>query len=712
MKKKDGRTIQKILNDLTLEEKIGQLLQLAPFFLMRDIEVEIFGSVKELNLTKKDIFHTGSILGIGSAKDMITVQENYLKQSRHQIPLVFMADIVHGYKTIFPVPIALGSSFNQELVQTVARISADEATSAGIHVTFSPVADISKDPRWGRVVETFGEDPYLSGVMSEAMVKGYQQDDISLDNSLASCVKHFAAYGAPIAGRDYHTVSLSHMDLYSEYLKPYKKALDAGARLIMTAFNTIDRVPCTVNSFLLRNILREQWKSDCITITDYNSLKEVITHGIAKDMKEAAYLGINAGLDIEMQSTAYTNHLEELIQERAIDETLVDEAVTRVLKLKEDLGLFNNPYKGAVLDDSSRVLTEENLKKSKEVAIESMVLLKNDGVLPLKEDIDIAIIGPYATSKSIIGPWSWHGRRDFHPSLQDVLKDHIVYINDDSNIKNYKNEDIEKIKESDVIIFALGEPDWFSGEAHSRTELSLPNNQEKLLELATITNKESVVLLFNGRPLVLNEALQANALIECWFLGSESSNAIKDIIYGKENPSGKLPISFPRNVGQVPLTYNHLNTGRPYVKNQNDEYVSKYLDSPNTPQFCFGYGLSYSTFIYKNIKLSSTQMKNNESLQASIEVYNNSDYLGKEVVQLYIKDVFARVSRPVKELKAFKKILMKPYETKKVTFEITLKDLIYQNIVGEDIFDCGEFTVMIGPSSEKYLEETFHLVEE
>jgi len=708
----NSKSVDMILHNLTLEEKIGQLLQLAPFFLMKDIKVEIFGSVQELNLTSEKIFNSGSILGIGSAKDMISVQKKYLENSRHKIPLVFMADIVHGYKTIFPVPIALASSFNPELAYLTARVSADEATTAGIHVTFSPIADISKDPRWGRVVETFGEDSYLSGEMSKAMVKGYQQENIGLDNSLAACVKHFAAYGAPTAGRDYNTVSLSHIDLYSEYLKPYKEALDAGARLIMTAFNTIDRMPCTANSFLLRNILRDKWKSDVVTISDYNSLKEVITHGVAKNMKEAAYLGIQAGLDIEMQSTAYINNLPELIDKGIVDESLVDDAVLRILKLKKDLGLFDNPYKGAVLDDSKRVLTEENLDKAKKVAQESMVLLKNDGVLPLKKNTKISIIGPYANSRSIIGPWSWHGKRDLHTSLEDVLKDNIEYINENNKIEEYSSEDIAKIKESDLVIFALGEPDWLSGEAHSRTDLSLPNNQEKLIELAKKTDKKFIVLLFNGRPLVLNETLEANAIIECWFLGCESSSAIKNVLYGDVNPSGKLPISFPRNIGQIPYSYNYLNTGRPRLQNQSNEYVSKYMDSPNTPQYCFGYGLSYSKFKHSNLKLSKNRMNKDEVIKVSIDILNDSEFAGKEVVQLYIKDVFAKVSRPVKELKAFKKVEILPNESIEVAFEISIKDLIYQNILGEDTFDYGEFVVMIGSSSEEYLEEKIYLVEE
>ena len=711
MQKNKNIDIKQILNELTIKEKIGQLLQIAPFYFIKDIEVEIFGLLRELNLNEEKIFNAGSVLGIGSAKDMIEVQTKYLEKSRHKIPLVFMADIIHGYKTIFPVPLAIASSFNLELAELTARISAKEATTAGIHVTFSPMSDISKDPRWGRVVEGFGEDVYLSSKMAASLVKGYIGEGIDKEDALTPCVKHFAGYGACVAGRDYNTVNLSNIELYNEHLIPYKSALDAGARLIMTAFNTLNGVPCTVNSFLLRKILREKWHSDAITISDYDGSKQVIAHGVAKDTRDVAYKALTAGLDIEMQSTTYSSHLEELITEDKLDIKLLDEAVMRVLKLKKDIGLFDNPFKGAILDDSNKVLTDESLEMSKQVAHESLVLLKNDEILPIKENIKIALIGPYADSKSIIGPWSWHGRRDYHESLFDALKDHVIFIKNESDIKKFDENDIEKISNADIIIYALGEPDWFSGEAHSKTNIILPDNQEDLIELSKITNKKSIVLLFNGRPLILNKTLEADAIIECWFLGSESSNAIKDVIYGYKNPSGKLPMSFPRNIGQIPIYYNYLNTGRPITKNGNNEYVSKYLDSSNDPLFPFGYGLSYSKFEYKNLNISKDIMHEDEEIKVSVEIYNNSNTEGKEIIQLYIRDHFAQIARPVKELKGFKKLTFKPFEQKKVEFNININDLSYYDFKGNFRYEYGKFSVMIGSSSNEYLEQEFELVE-
>ncbi|XFA99046.1 glycoside hydrolase family 3 N-terminal domain-containing protein [Candidatus Izemoplasma sp. B36] len=711
MQKKKEIDLNQILNNLTMKEKIGQLLQIAPFYFIRNIDVEIFGWLRELNLNEEKIFNAGSVLGIGSAKDMIEVQTKYLSKSRHKIPLIFMADIIHGYKTIFPVPIALASSFNEELVTLSARLSAEEASTAGIHVTFSPMADLSRDPRWGRVVEGFGEDPVLSSRMAAAMVKGYIGEGIDKEYTLTPCVKHFAGYGACDGGRDYNTVNISNVDLFNMHLKPYKSALDAGSRLIMAAFNTLNGIPCTVNSFLLKNILRDKWQSDAVTISDYDGSKQVIAHGVAKDTEEVAYKAIKSGLDIEMQSTTYSSHLETLIDNGLVDVKLLDEAVYRVLKLKKDIGIFDNPFKGAVLDDSKIVLTEDKLLRSKQIAHESLVMLKNDGVLPLKKDCKIALIGPYADSRNIIGPWSWHGKRDLHESLYEVLLNHVIFMKTEEDICKYSDSDIDIIKKADVILFALGESDWLSGEAHSRTDINLPNNQAKLLEIANISKLKSVVLLFNGRPLTLNNIQKADSIIECWFLGSKSSEAIKDVIFGNINPSGKLPISFPRNVGQIPIYYNHLNTGRPLTKNGNNEYVSKYLDSPNEPLYPFGYGLSYSNFEYKDMKLSKTKMKLNDVLVAQVEVVNNSKYNGKETVQLYIKDHFAEISRPVMELIAFKKIQVEAYQRAIVKFKISINDLMYFDSLGNKKYDLGKFSVMIGTSSVEYLVKEFELVE-
>ncbi len=706
--------MEKLLQSLTLKEKIGQLMQLAPYLFIRDLKVEVAGHVRDLNLDEEKIFSSGSILGVGSAKEMIEVQKKYLEKSRHKIPLIFMADIIHGYKTIFPVPLALAATFNPELVQKTARISAIEAQTSGIHVTFSPMADLSRDPRWGRVVESFGEDPYLIGEMSAAMVRGYQNDGIEKVGNIASCVKHFAGYGASEAGRDYNTVDVSHLSLHSTYLPGYKKAFDAGARLVMTAFNVIDGIPCTVNSYLLRDVLRNLWKKDVVTITDYDSLNQIRAHGVASTMKEVAYQGIKAGLDIEMASTAYVNHLETLIKEKKVDVSLLDEAVLRILELKRDLGLFENPYKGAdEALEQTLVLSEEHLDEALKVAHESIVLLKNDQTLPLKKNAKIALIGPYAQSRKTIGPWSWHGRRDLHMTLEEAIGKNVSFCKTAESDTDLTITDLDQIKGCDVCILALGEDEHLSGEAHSRTDISLPGRQTDLFKAINALNIPTVVLLNNGRPLLLNDILPANAIVECFFLGSRSAEAIKDVLFGDVNPSGKLPISFPKVLGQIPIYYNHLNTGRPYLgPNDHNEYVSKYLDIDNEPLFPFGFGLSYSEFTISDLTLSHHSMTPNGSIDCQITVKNNSDMAGFETIQLYIKDHFAKVSRPVKELKQFKKIYLESHEEKIISFTITLNDLTYLLHEGQITYDAGKFTVFIGTSSTDLLKEEFELMEE
>lgn len=706
--------MEKLLQSLTLKEKIGQLMQLAPYLFIRDLKIEVAGHVRDLNLDEEKIFSSGSILGVGSAKEMIEVQKKYLEKSRHKIPLIFMADIIHGYKTIFPVPLAMAASFNPELVQKAARISAIEAQTSGIHVTFSPMADLSRDPRWGRVVESFGEDPYLIGEMSKAMVRGYQNDGIDKVGNIASCVKHFAGYGASEAGRDYNTVDISHLALHSTYLPGYKKALDAGARLVMTAFNVIDGVPCTVNSYLLRDVLRTIWQKDVVTITDYDSLNQIRAHGVASSMKEVAYLGIKAGLDIEMASTAYINHLETLISEKKVDIALLDEAVLRVLELKRDLGLFENPYKGAdEALEQTKVLSKEHLDEALKVAHESLVLLKNDNTLPLNKNTKIALIGPYAQSRKTIGPWSWHGRRDLHMTLEEAMTNNISFCKTVESDTELSIDDFNIIKTCDVCILALGEDEQLSGEAHSRTDISLPGRQTHLFKSVQALNIPTVVLLNNGRPLLLNDILSANAILECFFLGSRSAEAIRDILFGNINPSGKLPISFPKVLGQIPVYYNHLNTGRPYLgPHDHNEYVSKYLDVDNEPLFPFGFGLSYSEFEISDLILNHHSMTPEGSIDCRMTIKNNSDTPGYETIQLYIRDHCAKVSRPVKELKQFKKIYLKAHEEKNIIFTITINDLTYLLHEGQITYDAGKFTVFIGTSSINLLKEEFELIGE
>ena len=707
--------IHKLLDSLTIEEKIGQMLQIAPFFFIREAEIEVSGHVYDLHLTKDQIFNAGSVLGIRNAEEMIKVQKLYLERNKHQIPLMFMADIIHGYETIFPVPLALSCSWNPRLAEEVARISALEAQTAGIHVTFSPMADLSRDPRWGRVVEGFGEDVELIKAFVKAMVKGYQQDDLTKEGNVASCVKHFAGYGASEAGRDYNTVDLSRLSLYQRYLPAYEEAIKAGAKLIMTSFNTLDGIPSTVNSFLLRDILRDQWKFDGLTISDYDSLHQVIAHGVAENDKEAAELGIIAGLDIEMASSCYIKYLKELVLENKIDIKLVDEAVLRILELKKDLGLFDNPYKGANIELEERLVhSKDHLERSKEIATESVVLLKNNHVLPLKPKTKIALVGPYATSNLTNGPWSWHGKNELNTTLEQALNQNdfeLVYVSDSDN-PNLNNEDLSKIKKADVIIIAIGEHFRESGEAHSRSIIDIPRQQDKWVKLANELNIKSVTVLYNGRPLILESILESDAILEAWFLGSMTSEALVELIKGDKNPSGKLTMSFPRNGGQIPIYYDHLNTGRPKEEHVQNEFVSYYLDVKNTPLYPFGYGLSYSNFVYQSIHLNQDSMTEHDQIKVKVKIHNQSDYAGYETIQLYIQDHYAKISRPVMELKDFKKVWFDKNEEKEIEFEIGIDQLNYVNQYNEKVFEEGKFSVMVGTSSIDYLKKDFYLVKE
>lgn len=706
--------MKELLKKMTLKEKIGQMMQLSPFFFIADLEKEAAGPIRELDLNQEKIFSAGSILGVGSSEEMVAVQKKYLSKNRLGIPLIFMADIIHGYKTIFPVPLALASSWNREVVKTAARISAIEASSSGIHMTFSPMADLVRDPRWGRCVESFGESPLLVAEFSKAMVEGYQQNDLKKTGNLGSCVKHFAGYGAVEGGRDYNTVDLSLQTLHSTHFAGYRSAIESGCVAIMTAFNLFEGVPCTINKDLLQKVLRDQWHFSGITISDYDSLHEVISHGVAENSKDAAAMGIEAGLDIEMASTCYINHLETLVNNHQIDLNLIDEAVLRILELKKQLGLFENPYKGAIPSaEQTMVRCPEFLSATKKAATESAVLLQNDGTLPLSTSQKIAILGPYAASTKTNGPWSWHGYNDNNASLNDVLlsrKIPVVFSKPADSLEEYTDHDIDRIRQADILLLALGEPENWSGEAHSRADISLPGKQASFVEFAATLNKKAVVLLQNGRPLILDNILCASAILETWFLGSMASEAICDLLYGIANPSGKLPMSFPRSHGQIPIYYNALQTGRPNTNETHpQEYVSKYLDSPNSPLFPFGYGLSYSTFHCSNLCLSAKRMKENDSLVVSITLENQSPIDGTDVIQVYLGDPVARISRPVRELIAFRKISLKGNEKTTVSFELTKKELSYRLKDGSLVTDPGKFILYVGDDPNQLLQNDFFL---
>lgn len=736
--------LKEILNDLSLKEKIGQLIQLSGEFFSSDDEIST-GPQKKLGISDEMIELTGSVLNVVGAKKTREIQEEYLKNVDHQIPLLFMGDIVYGYKTTFPVPIGMSSTWNLDLVEKTYQTIAEETSSAGVHVTFAPMVDLVRDPRWGRVVESLGEDPYLTSKFTEVMVKGLQNDWNPL-TSIASCVKHFAAYGASESGRDYNTVDMSERELRGNYLPMYKAAVDAGVKMVMTSFNTYDGVPVTGNEFLLKEILRDEWGFDGVIISDYAAVRELVDHGIAVDEKNASELALKATTDIDMKTNAYASQLQPLVKDGKISEELIDESVWRVLKLKNDLGLFEDPFRSAdEKREKNTLLSDDNRKIARDVSSESITLLQNNQeVLPLNaKDEKILLTGPYGDSKSLIGFWAVHANKEDVVSLKEGIESYVdpnnfQYTQGSDMNEDYSffmdfgvsDEQIEKIKMSpdekkkqlksaiemgekaDTIILALGEHTLQSGEAGSRTDLKLPKIQQDFLDEMTKLGKKTVLIVFSGRPLALTEEIdKVDAVIQAWFPGTEGGNALADILFGKTNPSGRLTMSFPRTVGQVPLYYNHYNTGRPLnSETHTGRFVSKYLDSPNTPLYPFGYGLSYSEIKYDNLELDRDTINGDESITISTTVSNTSKRKTKEVVQLYIQDEVGSVVRPVKELKGFKKITLDGNTKKRVEFRLNKNNLKYYTKDMSYDVEPGEFKVFVGPNSRDVLEERFILV--
>lgn len=708
--------IQDLVNDMTLDEKLAQLTQLGPYYWGLDDTVDLTGPFKELNIKPQVMSSIGSVLnGIG-ARNVIELQTRHLESSRQKIPLLFMADVIHGYRTILPIPLAIGCSFDLEACERFAELAAKESAAAGIHVTFSPMTDLVRDPRWGRVMETSGEDPYLNARVTESMVRGYQGKDLKEPGRIAACVKHFAGYGAPEGGREYNTVDMSTGVLREFYLPAYKAAVDAGVAMVMAAFNTIDRIPASGNSALLRGILREEWGFSGVTIADFNSVNELVPHGAALDGREAAQKSLAAGLDIEMMSTHYLNHGAALVEEGLLDISLIDEAVTRVLELKDALGLFDNPFKDAdpVADEADKP-SEEHLQAARELGASSVVLLKNDnGALPLKRGMKLGLAGPFATSRHVLGGWAG-AEKDPAVSLYSGITGKIPatdivtamtgelgsMLEGVFDVQDETEEAFEQLKDCDVILAAVGENQQDTGEGGSKASLRLSANQEKLIRRLKDTGKQVITIVFSGRPLELAPVLDASdALVQAWFLGSESGNSIADVLFGDYNPSGRLSMSFPYSVGQVPVYYNAYQTGRPYdPQYPNVRYVTRYLDIPNDPLFCFGYGLSYSSFAYSSFKVEAEAA---DRVLASIEVENTSELAGKETVQLYIRDVNASVVRPVKELKGFRQVTLAAHETQAVTFEITREMLMFYGKDDQLVFEPGEFDIMIGRNSGDY----------
>ncbi|KGX91220.1 glycoside hydrolase family 3 N-terminal domain-containing protein [Pontibacillus marinus] len=701
--------LESLLNEMTLQEKVGQLVQLAtPFFKGASDRGHITGPMVDMNITEEDIEQAGSVLGASGAQETINIQKKHLEDNRLGIPLLFMSDIVHGFKTIFPVPLAIGGSWDLDLAEKSAEVAAKEAAISGVHVTYAPMVDLSREPRWGRVMESTGEDVFLNSEFARSFVRGFQGDLVNDPYKVASCVKHFAAYGAPEGGRDYNTVDMSEWMLREQYLPAYKAALDEGCEMVMTAFNILNGIPSTGNKHLMRKVLREEFGFDGVLISDWGAVKELIPHGVAEDEKEAALKAAEAGVDIEMMTSCYVNYLQALIEEGELKEEVLDEAVLRILQLKQKLGLFEDPYRSAnPEEEKSVILSDEHRQVARDLASKSIVLLKNDKqTLPLDTSEKVALIGPFAKSTDILGPWSWGGESKDTITVETGLRQYVssenLSIAEGCGIEKGSQELVDKAiktaEGADTVVLALGEHSDMSGEAGSLTDIRLPQVQLDLIKEIRALGKKVITVLFNGRPLDLHGVIEhSDAIVEAWYPGTEGGNAVADILVGEVNPSARLTMSFPHSVGQVPIYYNHYNTGRPQELNDPDfRFQSQYLDAPNTPLYPFGYGLSYSTFDYSEVTLSSETISKTDTLTASVQVKNTGEVAGEEVVQLYLRDLVGEVVRPVRELKGFEKIHLEPGESKTVEFTITEEQLRYYHADMELKSDKGKFQVFIG----------------
>lgn len=710
----EDQFVDSLVSIMTIEEKVGQLtlftsdMDQTGAYIRKEYETDI----KEGKV--------GAIFNAYGAAYTRRLQEMAVNNTRLRIPLLFGYDVIHGQRTIFPMPLAEAASWNLEAIQRSARIAAEEATAEGLHWTFAPMCDIARDPRWGRIVEGAGEDPYLGSLIGAARVKGFQGDDLTQTNTMAACVKHFAAYGAAQAGRDYHSVDMSRMMLREVYLPPYKAALDAGAVTVMSSFNDLDGIPATANKFLMTEVLRDEWHFKGFVVTDYTSIMELLYHGVAADTAEAAELSIKAGIDMDMQSGFFMQELPRLVAEKKVDEKLVDEAVKRILKVKYQLGLFEDPYRYCSEErEKNEIMSPEKLEAARDMARRSIVLLKNeDQLLPLsKSDKKIAVIGPLADSKrDMIGSWSAAGDWTKSVTLLEGIKAKVPNAKitfakgcevDGNDTKGFA-EAKRVAQQSDVVILAVGEAYWMSGEAASRSNIDLPGVQQQLVEMIHATGKPVVVVLMNGRPLTINWIdKNVPAILETWLLGTEAGNAIADVIFGDYNPSGKLPVTFPQNVGQIPIYYSMKNTGRPFEAD--DKYTSKYLDVSNDPLYVFGHGLSYADFEYVAMRLSTEAIHENETLKIEVELKNKGAYAGEEVVQLYVQDLVGSVTRPVRELKGFKRQWLEPGQSAVVAFELAVKDLAFYKANGTFGAEPGEFRVYAGGSSAATLSDDFIL---
>jgi beta-glucosidase len=725
------KKIDDLLAKMTLDEKIGQMNQYTSRWEMTGPAPANVDSMLIYNMLKRG--ELGSMLNVVGTVATRKVQQYAVDSSRLGIPLIIGYDVIHGFKTMFPVPLGEAASWDTEAVKLSARVAATETTAAGIHWTFAPMVDVARDARWGRIMEGSGEDPYLGARMAYARVKGFQGDDLAANNTITACAKHFAAYGFAEAGRDYNSVELSENELRNMVLPPFKACVDAGAATFMNSFNTINGIPSTANSHLQRDILKGEWGFDGFVVSDWNSIGEMVDHGVAANLGEAANLAVKAGSDMDMEANAYLGNLKKLVESGKVNKTLIDDAVRRILRIKFRLGLFDDPFKYC---DASReqkeILSAEHLKVSREVARKSIVLLKNENnILPLKKSGQkIAVIGELAGSKDVpLGSWRAQAVTNSAVSLAEGISNAVgaanvtfvkglAYVTGPRNFgsplrynetdRTGMDEAVAAARTANVVIVGIGEDCFQTGEGRSQAEIGLKGLQLEMLQEILKVNKNVVVVLMNGRPLEINWVAQnAPAIVEAWFLGSEAGNAIADVIFGDYNPSGKLPVSFPRSVGQEPLYYNAKSTGRPGPSNM--VYWSHHTDVDNSALFPFGFGLSYTTFEYSGLTLSSPEMKMGGSIKIKTTLKNTGKVAGSEVAQLYVRDLVGSIARPVKELKGFEKISLQPGESKEVEFTLTSDDLAFYGADNTFKAEPGGFKVWVGTNSATGLEASFSL---
>jgi beta-glucosidase len=704
--------VNALLAKMTLAEKLGQLQQL-------DGEGNGNFRPEHLDLARKGLL--GSTLNVRGAQRTNQLQRVAVNESRLKIPLLFGFDVIHGYRTIFPIPVGEAASWDPVLAERSTAVAAQEANNAGVRWTFAPMCDIARDPRWGRISEGSGEDPFLGAAFAAARVRGFQGADYSAPDKILACAKHWVAYGAAEGGRDYNTTDLSENTLRQIYFPPFKAAVDAGVGTLMSSFNAINGVPASANQFTLTKVLRDEWKFDGFVVSDYTSVRELINHGIAANEEQAAVAALTAGVDMEMVSRSYNQFGPQLLEQHKLTQTTIDEAVRRILRIKYRLGLFDNPYTDEAREPQS-LLRPESLSLARQIAARSMVLLKNDrGALPLNKTVkSIAVIGPFADDRRApLGWWAGDGREENTITPLAGIKAKVgaqtkvgyakgCEVKDDSTAGFA--EAVALAKESDVAVVFVGESADMVGEAASRSTLDLPGRQMDLVKAIHATGKPTVVVLVNGRPLTIAWVVEnVPAILESWMAGSQSGNAIADVLFGDVNPGGKLPVTFPRTVGQVPIYYNHMNTGRP--PQADSRYNSKYIDVPWTPLFPFGYGLSYTTFKLSNVQLSAPRIRADEKLTVSVDVENVGSRAGDEVVQLYIRDVVASMTRPVQELKGFQRITLQPGEKRRVEFALTHDQLAFWNRDMHFVVEPGEFRVMVGSNSRDVIEAKFEVVE-